>query len=240
MRQGHHNKNRSRNRGGGGGGGGGGGRRQQNPVNRVFESNGPDVKIRGNASHIAEKYNSLARDALVSGNTVSAENFFQHAEHYLRILAAAQAYNQQQQAAHVVANERPESPEVKVSSGSDERTTEQSGRSQREPSAGNADPAVSAQPVVPVGDNETAVSAPADTPVSGEADASEAPAEVVAKPARKPRKANGTARKRKSADQADKSDAPKAEGEAAKEAPAFTEEAPAAADDAPEEAAANV
>ncbi|NNF78443.1 MAG: DUF4167 domain-containing protein, partial [Rhizobiales bacterium] len=86
MRQGQKN-NRSRGRG----------RRPQNPVNRIFESNGPDVKIRGNASHVAEKYNQLARDALVSGNTVTAENYFQHAEHYQRILAAAQAYNQQQQ-----------------------------------------------------------------------------------------------------------------------------------------------
>lgn len=88
MRQGQHNK-RSRNRGGG--------RRQPNPSNRVFESNGPDVKIRGTASHIAEKYASLGRDAQAAGDYIAAENFFQHAEHYSRIVSAAQAYMQQQQ-----------------------------------------------------------------------------------------------------------------------------------------------
>ena len=77
-----------RRRGGGGGGGG-------NPINRVYESNGPDVKVRGTAQTIAEKYMQLARDAHSSGDTVMVESYNQHAEHYLRILAAAQAYNQQ-------------------------------------------------------------------------------------------------------------------------------------------------
>jgi len=101
MRQGQqHNKNRSRGRGGGGGNrGGGGGGRQSNPLNRVFESNGPDVKVRGNAQTIADKYLQLARDAVSSGENVNAENYFQHAEHYLRIVAAAQAFNQQNQQA---------------------------------------------------------------------------------------------------------------------------------------------
>ena len=67
------------------------GRKQQNPLNRNYESNGPDVKIRGNASHVAEKYTSLARDALSNGDTVMAENYYQHAEHYNRIVAAAQS-----------------------------------------------------------------------------------------------------------------------------------------------------
>jgi hypothetical protein len=55
------------------------------------------VKIRGTAAHIAEKYTSLARDALAAGDIVGAENYLQHAEHYNRIIMAAQA--QQQQAA---------------------------------------------------------------------------------------------------------------------------------------------
>lgn len=66
------------------------GRKPQNPLQRGYESNGPDVKIRGNASHIAEKYITLARDALSSGDTVMAENYLQHAEHYNRIIATAQ------------------------------------------------------------------------------------------------------------------------------------------------------
>ena len=66
-------------------------RRSHNPLTRVYESNGPDVKIRGTAAHIAEKYMSLARDALASGDLVSAESYLQHAEHYNRIIMAAQA-----------------------------------------------------------------------------------------------------------------------------------------------------
>ena len=61
-------------------------RKSQNPLTRSFESNGPDVKIRGTPSHIAEKYVSLARDALASGDPVLAENYLQHAEHYNRII----------------------------------------------------------------------------------------------------------------------------------------------------------
>jgi hypothetical protein len=61
-----------------------------NPMSRVYESNGPDVKIRGTPSHIAEKYVQLARDAHTSGDPVSAENYYQHAEHYFRLIAAAQ------------------------------------------------------------------------------------------------------------------------------------------------------
>jgi hypothetical protein len=83
-----------RGRGGGGGGGGNnnmGGRKGPNPLSRNYESNGPDVKIRGSAQQIAEKYATLARDAQSSGDRVMAENYLQHAEHYNRIIAAAQA-----------------------------------------------------------------------------------------------------------------------------------------------------
>jgi hypothetical protein len=62
-------------------------------MSRNYESSGPDVKIRGTAMHIAEKYSSLARDAMSSGDTVAAENYLQHAEHYNRIILAAQAQN---------------------------------------------------------------------------------------------------------------------------------------------------
>ena len=76
----------------------------QNPLSRMYESNGPDVKIRGTASHVAEKYLQLARDAQSSGDPIAAENYYQHAEHYFRVIAAAQEqfrqtqpYYQQQQ-----------------------------------------------------------------------------------------------------------------------------------------------
>jgi hypothetical protein len=71
-------------------------RKGQNPLTRVYESNGPDVKIRGTASHIAEKYIQLARDAQSSGDPVAAENYYQHAEHYFRLIAAAQEQFRQQ------------------------------------------------------------------------------------------------------------------------------------------------
>jgi hypothetical protein len=65
-------------------------RKNHNPMVRVYESNGPDVKIRGNPAHIAEKYMQLARDAQTSGDPVAAENYYQHAEHYYRVIAVAQ------------------------------------------------------------------------------------------------------------------------------------------------------
>lgn len=95
MRNGHQNKHqhqhhrmRGRNRGGG---------KNHNPLTRVYESNGPDVKIRGTANHIAEKYIQLARDATASGDPVAAENYYQHAEHYFRLIAAAQEQVRQSQ-----------------------------------------------------------------------------------------------------------------------------------------------
>lgn len=89
MRQGQQNR-RGRGRG----------RKVQNSLSRNLESNGPDVKIRGTAAHIAEKYAALARDAQSSGDTVAAENYLQHAEHYNRIIMA----NQQAQAENANAN----------------------------------------------------------------------------------------------------------------------------------------
>lgn len=64
------------------------GRRPQNNHNRAFDSTGPDVKIRGTAAHVYEKYLQLARDAGSAGDRVMAENYLQHAEHYYRILMA--------------------------------------------------------------------------------------------------------------------------------------------------------
>lgn len=96
MRNGQNKRMRGRNRKGG---------HHQNPLSRMYESNGPDVKIRGTASHVAEKYLQLARDAQSSGDPIAAENYYQHAEHYFRLIAAAQEqfrqsqpyYQQQQQ-----------------------------------------------------------------------------------------------------------------------------------------------
>jgi hypothetical protein len=92
MRNGQNKRMRGRNRKGGGGG-----HHHQNPLSRMYESNGPDIKIRGTASHVAEKYLQLARDAQSSGDPVAAENYYQHAEHYFRLIAAAQEQFRQSQ-----------------------------------------------------------------------------------------------------------------------------------------------
>jgi hypothetical protein len=89
MRPNHQNNKRMRGRNRSGGKG-------PNPLSRSYESNGPDVKIRGTAQHIAEKYLQLARDAQASGDPVTAESYHQHAEHYLRLIAAAQEQFRQQ------------------------------------------------------------------------------------------------------------------------------------------------
>jgi hypothetical protein len=96
MRNGQNNK-RMRNRNNSNNNSNNNNRRGQNPMTRVFESNGPDIKIRGTASHVAEKYVQLARDARSSGDPVAAENYYQHAEHYFRLIAAAQEQFRQNQ-----------------------------------------------------------------------------------------------------------------------------------------------
>src|SRR5712675_2258919 len=89
MRPGQKNRSRGRN--------GGGGMPQHHNNNRgprpphrsqTFESNGPSVKIRGNAYQVFERYVALAREAQTSGDRVAAENLYQHAEHYFRIMNA--------------------------------------------------------------------------------------------------------------------------------------------------------
>ena len=72
-------------------GGSNSGRKGGNSLSRTYDSSGPDVKIRGTAQHVAEKYAALARDAQSSGDIVMAENYLQHAEHYNRIIALVQA-----------------------------------------------------------------------------------------------------------------------------------------------------
>jgi hypothetical protein len=100
MRPQHNNNNkrgRGRNRGRHGGGGGGGGHsggHGGNPANRVYDSNGPDVKVRGTAQTVADKYMQLGRDAQSSGDGVMAESYYQHAEHYYRLWLANQPAGQ--------------------------------------------------------------------------------------------------------------------------------------------------
>ncbi len=108
-RQNHRNNrnNKGGRRSSGGGGGSSGG---AHSANRVYDSSGPEGKVRGTAQQIIDKYMSLARDAQTSGEGVLAENFFQHAEHYQRILTTIQAAEaeerERRQAAQLADQER--------------------------------------------------------------------------------------------------------------------------------------
>lgn len=87
---GHNNHGHSHNHGNNG-------QRRVNPRVQTFDSNGPDVRIRGNAIQITEKYMGLARDAAAAGDRVLAESYYQHAEHYQRMLnEAAEEQNRYQ------------------------------------------------------------------------------------------------------------------------------------------------
>ena len=83
--------------------------------NQTFDSNGPSVRIRGNASQVHEKYIAMAQDASSAGDSISSENYLQHAEHYYRILAV------QREEAEARANNQQQSP----------RNNNNNGRSQR-------------------------------------------------------------------------------------------------------------
>ena len=106
MRQ--QNKSRSRNKNNGNR------RSMGNAVNRVFDSSGPEGKVRGTPQQIIEKYMSLFRDSQLSGDRVAAENFQQHAEHYIRILS--EALNEQ--------NDRKEQQEAQAASRRIERPSD--------------------------------------------------------------------------------------------------------------------
>lgn len=88
MRHGSSNNRRSRNRGGGGS------RKGNNQKTQVFDSNGPDVRIRGTAFQVAEKYVALAKDAQGAGDMVLHQSYLQHAEHYQRMINSWEAESQ--------------------------------------------------------------------------------------------------------------------------------------------------
>ncbi|WP_373085872.1 DUF4167 domain-containing protein [Sneathiella sp.] len=82
--------------------------RRSNNGNRNYDSNGPDGKIRGTATQVYDKYIALATDAYTSGDRVAAENYFQHAEHYFRIVAANNLAKQEKQLTEQQSNDSNE------------------------------------------------------------------------------------------------------------------------------------
>ncbi|MCO4841388.1 MAG: DUF4167 domain-containing protein [Yoonia sp.] len=135
-----------------------------NIINRVFDSSGPDGKVRGTPQQIIEKYNQLHRDAVLSGDRVDAENFAQHAEHYTRLQAEAQRE----------VDAKREEQEEQNRQRQIERDRERQERLAAQESAAN-DPANMDQPVV-----DTDTSHLVDTPEA-------AKQEAAPKPPRKPR-----------------------------------------------------
>ena len=119
-------------------------RKSQNPLTRVYESNGPDVKIRGTASHIAEKYIQLARDSQSSGDPVAAENYYQHAEHYFRLIAVAQEQFRQQNPYY---NAQPQVGQSGAQGAADDNYDDEGDDGQ--PYMGQNEPGFAAQPPAP-------------------------------------------------------------------------------------------
>ena len=151
------NKSRSRNKGGN--------RRQNNNnnaniVNRVFDSAGPEGKVRGTPQQIVEKYSQLARDAQPSGDRVAAESFMQHAEHYSRMLAVAQAEQAAKQAEHAARQAEQAERQAEQQRQRNEQRAQQ--QQQQQPAKQEADPAEAPQPeITPVHLVETPENKPA-------------------------------------------------------------------------------
>ena len=117
---------------------GGNNNNNQNNPNRHYESNGPDVRIRGSAQQILEKYLQYARDAQTSGDRVKAEALFQHAEHYARIVAVFEAQKEEQRKereardAERAAERAARDAERAESAGEDDSTEEASAQAETE------------------------------------------------------------------------------------------------------------
>ena len=159
------NKNRNTNRPTGG-----------SIINRVFDSSGPEGKVRGTPQQIIEKYNQLHRDAQLSNDRVNAENHAQHAEHYLRMLAEAQREVDRQREEQEEQNRQRQS----------ERDRERNERLRAQEDASNGD--VNTHPEVSedIGFVETAEGQPREQAAHAAA-ATDPDAEAPAVRARKPR-----------------------------------------------------
>ncbi|WP_127111929.1 DUF4167 domain-containing protein [Shimia sediminis] len=174
-----------------------------NIVNRVFDSSGPEGKVRGTPQQIIDKYNQLARDSQLGNDRVATENFQQHAEHYMRLLSEAQ---REQEARR----EEQERQNRERQADRDRERQERMERQEREANgadAKSADPSEAPQPDVidPQADQDAGL---VETP--------EAKAESKPKPARKPRRKPSKPKQDASVD--DPAPQPAAEGDGPVEA----------------------
>jgi hypothetical protein len=146
--------NRSRSSGGG------------SVLNRVFDSSGPEGKVRGTPQQVIDKYNQLARDAHLGNDRVAAENFQQHAEHYLRVLGEAQREQDSRREEQDARREEQERQNRERQAERDRERAERSERQERESNSpapepthtsNNQDPGAAPQPdVLDLGDASTA------------------------------------------------------------------------------------
>ncbi|MCV6584092.1 MAG: DUF4167 domain-containing protein [Marinibacterium sp.] len=118
-----------------------------NVVNRVFDSSGPEGKVRGTPQQIIDKYNQLARDAQLSNDRVAAENFQQHAEHYLRLLSEAQREQEARREEQERANRERQAERDRERAERAERAERQE-REAAAAAAASSDPGSSPQPDV--------------------------------------------------------------------------------------------
>lgn len=120
-----------------------------NVVNRVFDSSGPEGKVRGTPQQVIEKYNQLARDAQLSNDRVAMENFQQHAEHYLRLLSEAQREQEARREEQERQNRERQAERDRERAERQERESNQGGGDQR------GDPSQAPQPDVEAVDKDS-------------------------------------------------------------------------------------
>jgi hypothetical protein len=148
-----------------------------NIVNRVFDSSGPEGKVRGTPQQIIDKYNQLARDAQLAGDRVATENFQQHAEHYLRMLGEAQREMEARREEQERQNRERQAERDRERAARQER--ESNGGQQAQPQPAQTDPSDTPQPDV------MAISSDGDSGLV-ETPEAQAPKPKPRKPRRKP------------------------------------------------------
>ncbi|PIE14513.1 MAG: nucleoside triphosphate hydrolase [Rhodobacterales bacterium] len=139
-----------------------------NITNRVFDSSGPEGKVRGTPQQIIDKYNQLARDAQLAGDRVATENFQQHAEHYLRLLAEAQREQEAKREEQERQNRERQAERDRERASRQERESNgggKSGPSQQQPKSDAGDPGSEPQPDL-IDTAESADSGLVETPES--------------------------------------------------------------------------
>ena len=189
-----------------------------NVVNRVFDSSGPEGKVRGTPQQIIEKYQQLHRDAQLSNDRVAAENFSQHAEHYARMLGEAMKEQEVRRLAHEAQQQAQREQQQKRDQNQNQNTNQSPNRDQSRERTEDQQPDVSVDDMSPAALAAAAESRAGGGRQSDVIDLSESSTgdsglvetvEAAPKPARKPR-----TRKPK-AKPTDESDAPKDETPAA-------------------------